>query len=513
MGACHLSVLRTLALAAWMAVPGFAQGQPPEAKEILAALAMKDSPEKLKEMERILGALTDTQLKSVLENQLLALKVALAAGLDEILEVQRRSLENAKASQLVSGRGTAARQLLDHPKRASFDKAKVLAAVQGYRDQARRAAADPAVQAATEERLREYLPYMAADLEILLARAQNHAGEPGKALATLEAYAKADGATSGGYFLARAEVLEALGRPKDAYQALLGAALENSREGQKRAKEAFTKLHGKEDGFEAMLDAQRKELPFHPTPFKPGPAWKGKAVLAELFTGSECPPCVAADLAFDGLLESHPTTTLVVLEYHLPIPAPDPMMNPASKQRQDHYGVNSTPTVLFDGQDKLTGGGGRSGAAQRYKQFAARIAEKVDAAPGASLKVQASRRGDRVDAAFDLGKALPGVDYHLALAQGQQEHKGGNKVLVHKMVVRDLVTLDPAASMALFDLAASEKATDAYLTAFEATSTRFKGFKFPQRRNAISRDGLKVVLFAQEKATKKVLQAVVAEVK
>ncbi len=118
-----------------------------------------------------------------------------------------------------------------------------------------------------------------------------------------------------------------------------------------------------------------------------------------------------------------------------------------------------------------------------------------------------------MDAAFDLGKALPGVDYHLALAQGQQEHKGGNKVLVHKMVVRDLVTLDPAASMALFDLAASEKATDAYLTAFEATSTRFKGFKFPQRRNAISRDGLKVVLFAQEKASKKVLQAVVAEVK
>jgi hypothetical protein len=514
MSACFLPLFRTLAFAACLALPVLAQAQPPaEAKEVQAAMTMKDSPEKLKELERILGAYPNTQLKPVIENQLQSLKVTLASSFDDVLEVQKRSLESAKGSQLVSGRGTAARQILDHPKLASFDKAKVLAAVQGYRDMARKAAADPAVQAATEERMREYLPLMAGDLEILLARALNNAGEPGKALATLDAYLKAEGTASGAYFLARADVFEALGRPKDAYEALVGAALENNRDGMRRAKEAFAKQNKTEDGFEAMLDARRKDLPFHPVPFKPGPAWKGKAVLAELFTGSECPPCVAADLAFDGLLESHPAAALVVLEYHLPIPAPDPMMNPASKKRQDFYGVNSTPTVLFDGQDKLGGGGGRSAAAQRYRQFAARIADKADTAPGASLKVQASRKGDRVEASFDLGKILPEVDYHLVLVQGQQEHKGGNKILFHKMVVRDLATLDPSASMALFDLTASEKATDAYLTAFEETSTRFKGFKFPQRRSAISREGLKVVLFAQEKATKKVLQAVVAEVK
>jgi hypothetical protein len=127
--------------------------------------------------------------------------------------------------------------------------------------------------------------------------------------------------------------------------------------------------------------------------------------------------------------------------------------------------------------------------------------------------VQASRTADRVEVSFDLGQAIAGIDYHLALVQGQQEHKGGNHILVHKMVVRDLTTLDRTVTKAAFDLAASEQITDAYLTAFEQTSTRFKGFHFPVRRHTISRQGLKVVLFAQERATKKVLQAIVTDVK
>lgn len=487
--------------------------QPPEVKELQAAQALADPAARLRELERILAAHPASTLKPMIESQIAGLRVTLAPTLEEILAIQQKALAAASGSGFVTGPGSAARQILDHPKLASFDKGKVLAAVQAYRDQGRKAAADPAVAAATEERTREYLPMMAGDLEVLLARAQTHAGEPAKALATLEAYAKADGVAGGAYHLARADAFEALKRPKDAYEALVGAALENHREGHKRAKEAYGRLQGKEEGFEAMLDARRKELPFHPSPVKPGPAWKGKAVLAELFTGSECPPCVAADLAVDGLLESHPPATLVVLEYHLPIPGPDPMMNPASKQRQEYYGVNSTPTLFFDGQDKLTGGGGRSLAAAKYKQVAAKVAARVDAEPGAALKVAGTRKGEVVEAAVDLGTPVPDATYHLALVQPAQEHKGGNKVLVHKMVVRDLLTLAPAARAAAFDLAASEKATDAYLTDFEKTSTRFKGFTFPVRRHAIAREGLKLVLWAQDKISHRVLQAVQADVK
>jgi hypothetical protein len=81
------------------------------------------------------------------------------------------------------------------------------------------------------------------------------------------------------------------------------------------------------------------------------------------------------------------------------------------------------------------------------------------------------------------------------------------------MVVRDLVAVDPAApKAAVFDLAASEKAADAYLTEFEKTYTRVPNFTWAVRRNAIARQGLKVVLFVQDKASKKVLNAVVADV-
>ena len=51
-------------------------------------------------------------------------------------------------------------------------------------------------------------------------------------------------------------------------------------------------------------------------------------VLVELFTGAECPPCVAADLAFDALGKTYKPTDVVLLEYHLHIPGPDALTNP-----------------------------------------------------------------------------------------------------------------------------------------------------------------------------------------
>lgn len=265
---------------------------------------------------------------------------------------------------------------------------------------------------------------------------------------------------------------------------------------------------------EEALEAKLKALPFRPEAFKAPADWKGKAVLAELFTGSECPPCVGADLGFDGLVESVPAKYLAILVYHLPIPRPDPMMNPATKTRQEVYGVNSTPTVFFDGANKMVGGGNRGLAEGKFAEYKAAVEPLLSAAPEVSLKVRASLAGDAVKAAYEFDRVVPGAEYHLVLVQAEQEHKGSNGLVSHKMVVRDLVTVDPAApKTATFDLAASEKATDAYLTEFEKTYTRVPNFKWAVRRNAIPRQGLKVVFFVQDKATRKVLNAVVTDVK
>ena len=96
--------------------------------------------------------------------------------------------------------------------------------------------------------------------------------------------------------------------------------------------------------------------------FEPGKFVKtsntGKVVVAELFTGAECPPCVAADMALDKLSEYYPKDDAVILEYHVHIPGPDPMTNPDSFAKYKWYGGNfGTPTIFFDGVENIVGGG------------------------------------------------------------------------------------------------------------------------------------------------------------
>ena len=57
--------------------------------------------------------------------------------------------------------------------------------------------------------------------------------------------------------------------------------------------------------------------------------------LVELFTGAQCPPCVAADIAFDAeAVKSYKAADVVLLQYHLHIPGPDPLTNADSEKRQ-----------------------------------------------------------------------------------------------------------------------------------------------------------------------------------
>src|SRR5439155_20736443 len=39
-----------------------------------------------------------------------------------------------------------------------------------------------------------------------------------------------------------------------------------------------------------------------------------RVVLVELFTGAHCPPCVAPDLAFEGLVKTYKTSEVVLLQ-------------------------------------------------------------------------------------------------------------------------------------------------------------------------------------------------------
>jgi len=508
-----LSLILAFVVSSELAAQG-RQAAPPEYKELVAASGLKDPGLRLKEFERIKAAYPETRYLEAIDASILQARVELAGSLEDVLALQAEFIAKGQGPARLLNPSTMAVQLVNHPGLAAFDAPKVLAAVLKYRDQALRMAGDPASFEGIPKEQQEYFKtYAVSAVELIAARAYLNAGDAAKAQVSLDTYRKSGGGTGGNYLYVVGSVAEKLGRDAEALDAYLAAAIEEYPGSAEKARELYTKIHGSADGFVAAYEAKAKALPFRPEPFKAPAGWKGKAVLAELFTGSECPPCVGADLAFDGLVETFPSKYLAVLVYHLPIPRPDPMMNPAGEVRQKAYTVNSTPTFVIDGTGKSTGGGGRGAAEGKFSSLRAEIEKLLQEAPGVALKVQASLAGDKVRIVFDHDKVVPGAEYIVVLVQNEQEHKGGNGVEHHRMVVRDLWVADPSGpKSAEFDLAVSEKAADAYLTEFEKTYTRTPNFKWETRRNAIARRGLKVVYFVQEKASGRVLNAVVADV-
>jgi hypothetical protein len=58
---------------------------------------------------------------------------------------------------------------------------------------------------------------------------------------------------------------------------------------------------------------------------------------------------VGAGLAFKAAQERYSRQDFITLNYHVHIPAPDPMVNPSTLKRQAFYGVRSSPSYFFDG--------------------------------------------------------------------------------------------------------------------------------------------------------------------
>jgi len=153
-------------------------------------------------------------------------------------------------------------------------------------------------------------------------------------------------------------------------------------------------------------------------------------------------------------------------------------------------------------------------AEAKFAEYRAAIEPLLASLPAVTPTVKASLAGDRVRVSFDPDEVIPEAVYNLVLVQDIQEHKGGNGIGYHKMVVRDFLAVDPKGPRTVaFDLVASEKAADEYLTAFERSYTRTPNFKWSVRRHQLPRRGLKVVFFVQEKDSRRLLNAAVADVK
>jgi hypothetical protein len=285
----------------------------------------------------------------------------------------------------------------------------------------------------------------------------------------------------------------------------------------------------------------KKVPPFKPTPYL-GRTDKiaDQVVLMELFTGAQCPPCVAADVAFDALLTSYKPTELIGLQYHLHIPGPDPLTNSDSLARQEYYGsgVRGTPSTFFNGHSEAGGGGPMGNSQRKYTEYREIIDKILDSSSGAKITVSANQAGDQIKILASAQVTSNGSDQksnsattkpnghegeksaeekdkrkavlRLALTEESIHYVGGNKLRYHHHVVRALPggakgtdLKDGAGKIEVtFNLAELKRDLEEYLSDFAKTAT------FHNPPPEMKFDNLAVVAFVQDDGDKTILNAV-----
>lgn len=276
-------------------------------------------------------------------------------------------------------------------------------------------------------------------------------------------------------------------------------------------------------GLEDLLDSKYRKLnaALHFDHYQASSKRTSRTALAELFTGSGCGPCVAADLGFDGLLERYKRQDLVVLIYHLHIPLPDPMTNPATVDRGKYYGVPGTPTPVVDGFRMPSAGGSRDMTKGFYDRVNPKIESELEAPAQAQISVTGAVAGDIVKAnvVVDQIKApSPDLKLQLALTEDEVRYTGENGVRFHPMVVRSLGGKEangfglsgsgPTTIEWTFDLKSMSDQLKKYLDGYEQQGHRGDPFTFLDKKYQIDPNNLSLVAFVQDMKTKQVLQTV-----
>jgi tetratricopeptide (TPR) repeat protein len=277
-----------------------------------------------------------------------------------------------------------------------------------------------------------------------------------------------------------------------------------------------TKLYPTGPALEEIVGAETKTVENFKVDKYKKPAGNQKIALAELFTGSECRPCVAADVAYDKLLERYDFNNLAVLEYHQHIPAPDPMTNYDTEARAKFYGVNSTPTSIIEGVEKATSGGPKVAAKNRFDVFSATVEKYLSKSPKAKidLKTKSYKNNISIDCNATIGENLSkNLKLHVVLAEEKVQFKGYNTISEHRFVVRKMF---PSAEGTNFgeknqikysttlDVKAIEDSLKNYVDGIEKKAGR-KVFK--EKKFKLDGKNLFVLAFVQNSENKEILQA------
>jgi hypothetical protein len=278
---------------------------------------------------------------------------------------------------------------------------------------------------------------------------------------------------------------------------------------------------------EEKIDAEYLKTvpPFKPTSFA-GRKDKNanQVVMMELFTGAQCPPCVAADAAFDALVKTYKPTDLVLVQYHMHIPGPDPMTNPDTTARWDYYrklmpeGIRGVPTSLFNGKPETGGGGAMAAAENKYGQYTRVIDPLLEKTTPVKIAGKATRRGDKIDIAVEVaGADAADMKLRLLVVEETVKYAGSNGIRFHHHVVRAMpggaggvaVKGESFKHTAAVDLGEVRKGLTNYLDDFVAQNPN-RPFARPDR--PMDMKAVRVIAMVQNDKTGEIAQAAQIEV-
>ncbi len=328
-----------------------------------------------------------------------------------------------------------------------------------------------------------------------------------------------------------AELYTKQGNEKLALETYSSAAVSGkmSADARKQFEALYSKANnGSLKGLEEKLDAEYLKL--NPLPvkvehYKPTEKRSTHTVLAEVFTGAGCGPCVAADLGFDAMLERYKRDELVVVMYHVHIPLPDPMTNPATIARSKFYAVPGVPSYAMDGKSS-TGGGSRDMTQGFYDRVNPDVEKLLETPSNADLKLETAMEGQTIKAKVAISNLKSDSDklkLHIVLAEEKLRYTGENGVRFHPMVVRSVagpeygglpITVKEGQTLDWsFDLAAIAAEARKHLDTYEKEGHRGDAFTFSEKKDQIDPNALSVIAFVQDEKTKAVLQTVSMKVK
>lgn len=360
------------------------------------------------------------------------------------------------------------------------------------------------------------------DLEVDLAQVLCARGDYAGAADLLEPQEAGRSPWDGLYWFTLGRAYRLSDRPEKAEAALLQPLLV---EQAPLVKADLRELGLSDDAVEARLRSEKEALEsFDPGTYSGSLPLSGRTVLLELFTGAECNPCKAADLAVDLTAEYFPRSVLAILEYHVHIPGADPLTTPASEARYKYYDVGGTPTLLVDGQKTDSGGGPailKKSLFERYRNAVERSWSKT---PTVRLDATAERDGMNVRVQVKVvpsdpaDNPLPKGVIRVALVEKSVDYAGGNGIERQAFVVRNVSGVDEAGATlvdgaALFERALNlERVTEelrSYLDDFAKNPPeRYKGFGgFRAKPVTIDPENLGVVVWVEDRESKVILQS------